>query len=485
MSLKIFVNHPPDTPLQTNQIVNGYVEAHYKKPEHRDLIQQILLKFYGRSKVHITRTQQSHNGQNSRTQTYHYHSKALLFSHYHRLNNPTWSPAPSRRGEDGGVLTFPFSFRIPTHAEGQDPGTTTAHRAHVFDPHENFPGSVGYDPPGRVPPPLPLPDTLYEVSARYDHRIRAEACVRYTLNADCPQLKAGASRLWMGSVDESVDLNIINPATVSPHSINWSRLAFEDVIRSNLLLPADDRPKMGIRNRMSAVFKKDRLPWCSFCITLQMPDTLWVDRPADAALPIHLNIRRVGSGAGERRKSDAGSNPPPSPIPPESKPTYLPNQETLSSYPTPQFSGSSPQDFSIPTPQINLTSLTLKVVYYMAVRGAGVSSSSHGGYGYEMSDHYGGRSYAMADYYGGRTYELADYVTIFDWKAGKKRPQVEVPVGDDVWFDLGQQMGITYGAMRGSSRDHGFGGLQGEFRTPNMTRSFGIEWSMKLEGVEE
>jgi hypothetical protein len=462
MSLKIFVNHPPEVPLQTNQLVDGYVEAHYKKAEHKDLIQQIILKFYGRSKVHIIRTQQSHNGQNSSTHTFHHHSKALLFAHYHRLNNPNWSPPASRRGEDGGILTFPFSFRIPTHAEPQDPPTTDAHRAHVFDPREGFPGSVGYDPPGQVPPAAPLPDSLYEVSVRYDSRIRAEASVRYTLNAECPQLQAGASRLWMGNVDESVDLNIINPASLAPQNIQWVRFGFEDVIRSYDLLPSDDRPKIGFRDRMSAVFKKDCLPWCAFHVALQLPDTLWVDRPSDAPLPLHLSVKRVASGAGERRRSDAGHEQPPTPMPAATR-MPLPNQETLSAYPSTQSSLIGPQDPTIPTPQLTLTYFTLKLNYFMAVRGAELSTSS----------------------YGGRTYELTDDVTFFDWKASKKQPQVEIPVDDDAWFDLGQRMGITYGHMKTAAGYNGFGGLQGEFRTPNLTRSFGIEWTMKFEGVEE
>lgn len=464
MSLHIFIHRSSPAPLQANELVTGYVEVHCKRAEQKDLVRQVLLKFYGRSKVQIIRTQHRQAGQRQRTQTLRFHSKALLCSQYHRLDNPSFSPPASRRGEDGGILTFPFSFRIPTHAEPQDPATTEAHRANVFTPRDCFPGSVGYDPPGRVPPPVPLPDSIPELTAHYDYQVKVQASIRYTLHVECPELKAGASRLWMGSVDESVDLDIINPATLAPHAVQWMSLSFEDTIRTFNLFPEDQRPKLGFRDRMSSVFKKDRLPWCAFHLALQAPSTLWLDGPNDAPLPLHLLVRRVASGAGasaERRKSDASSQQQ-QPSSTDGSSYTSKGQEKLS----PSTNPTAPNDPSILTPPLHITSFTLRVSYNMALRGAEASPSS----------------------WGGRTYELTDHANVCDWAAGKKQPRVEVPLSDheDRWLDLGRELGITYGHMKAAAaNDARFGGLQGDFATPNLARRFGLEWCLKVEGLDE
>lgn len=458
MSLKIYLDRSEGAPITTNEPVTGHIELHLKKAEQKDAINQILLTFYGRSKVRIEKSEQSANGTSQST---YYDSKALLFSDHYRLDNATFSPPASRRGEDGGILTFPFSFQVPEYAEPLTEPVIKEHNAHIFRPTGPFPATLGHDPPGSFQVPPRLPDTVPELYARFDSHFSATASVRYTLHAECPELKAGASRLWQGNVDEQVDLPISNPTTSLPaQPVQWKRLAHEDAVRSLRLLPSHQDGRLTFRENMRSFFKKDRLPWCRFRMTIQMPDLLWLDRPDDQPLPILLNVRRVACGTGaERRKSDAGStSTTDQPLSPTLEKAGLRNGADEK-----KASLVDPEEEDMPTPPLYLKAVQLSYVSYTALRGADERINKNGG----------------------KTWNMLQTATFCDWEeTDKKQRRVEVPVGPDTWFDLGSNLGITWGTWKTVCQSSKFGGMQGEFRLANLIRSFGMEWDIKMEGAD-
>ncbi|ETN46484.1 uncharacterized protein HMPREF1541_00669 [Cyphellophora europaea CBS 101466] len=470
MSIKIYVKGYDGTALPTGSLCEGHIEVHFKKAEHKDTIKQVLVNFYGRSKARITREERRSNGSNgTRTVYHHYDSKCLLFNHHYPLDNPTFSPPLSRRGEDGGILIFPYSFRIPTHAEPQDPYSTESRGAQVLNPSGPFPGTLGYDPPGYEQPPLPLPDSCDNFYTRIDSRFQAEASVRYTIHAICPQLKAGASRLWMGEVDEKADINIINPVSLPAQLIQWKRLAHEDAIRTLRLLPFHQTNRLSFRENVRSVFKKDRLPWCSFRMTMAAPDILWLDRPSDQPLPISLSIERIGSGEGSassHRASSTSDAGPPSPLPAKAGASPPDNKNSLSPYPSHQSPSPSPA-LEFPTPPIYLKRLTLNLITTTLLRGSDPKPTS----------------------YGGQTYEAVGASPIWEWRADKANPMIELHAnGIDTAtapFELGRELGITWAALHRAAAAKYFGGLQSEFVVPNLHRSFGIDWELRLECAGE
>src|SRR5262245_59791142 len=107
MSVRIVFYAPPGKVFPCSSLVRGHVEVHIKDASQASSIDRLNLKFYGRAKAVIA--------DGTTKNTTYYNSKALLFSHHYTLTDPpTFTIAPSRRGEDGGTLSFQFEIRVPT-----------------------------------------------------------------------------------------------------------------------------------------------------------------------------------------------------------------------------------------------------------------------------------------------------------------------------------------------------------------------------------
>ncbi|KIV89285.1 hypothetical protein PV10_08863 [Exophiala mesophila] len=466
MSVKIFVDGFDGRPIPTNSIVKGEIQVKISKTEQRNNVTRVFLNFYGRSKVKITRRQQTNNFRSSHQHrhqsqytTYVYESKCLLFTHHHILDQSTFQIAASRRGEDGGTLVFPFEFRIPTHSEPQPPPSIDSHNSNCFQPSGCFPGSLGYDPPHKVPPPQPLPDTMNSFSDSQFSNESATASVRYTLRATVPDLSGGARKLFgvLGPAESVVDLPLYNPAGPPQNPIQPQHLAYEDVVRSLRLLPSHQTTKLSFREQMRSVMKKDRLPWLAVGITFQAPEVLWLDLPPDTTLPFAINVRRLAGGIGET----TGLPPPTSPLPAPVNDPYEKDEKgrRLEKVPPPE---NSHPDY-VPTPQIFLKRLRVNLVAHTALRGG--------------EDRFNG--------YGPRHFDSLIAVPMFEFKASRSTPQIEVAVSDSEWLDIGAVLGVTYQHLTSAATESGIGGITGEFLIPNIWRRWGIDWDMRFECADK
>ena len=69
---------------------------------------------------------------------------------------------------------------------------------------------------------------------------------------------------------------------------------------------------------------------------------------------------------------------------------------------------------------------------------------------------------------------------IFSYKPkAKDSPLIEMLIGDDQWFNVGR-LGVNWGHLLEIRSLDRFG-LVGDFVTPNMVRTYGIEWDIRLE----
>jgi hypothetical protein len=237
--------------------------------------------------------------------------------------------------------------------------------------------------------------------------------------------------------------------------MQYKTLGHQDTIRTMRLLHSHQEKRMSFRDNMRSIFKKDRLPWLAFGIVFQAPHLLWLDQAAETKLPFSLGVRRLAGGIGET------TGPPPLPMP------GVPCDEK--GRPLDPAAAAAADDYMknnsghIPTPKVFLKSLKLKLVAHTALRG-----------GY---DRFSG--------YGPKRFEGITPVTFFKFKASSSTPQLELPVGDHAWTDLGAALGATLGDLRVAGSEAGLGGITGEFLTPNVWRRYGIEWDMRLECAEE
>lgn len=479
MSVQIFVDAFDGRPVPTNSIVKGEIQVKIGKLEQRATVSRVLLNFYGRSKVNITRREHvnnfrySHNnryelngpftqqprpyGSQTQTRTVVYTSKCLLFTHHYVLDQSAFQIAASRRGEDGGTLSFPFEFRIPTHSEPQPPPSLDSYNSNCFQASGCFPGSLGYDPPHKIPPPQPLPDTVNNFDDNHMTNERGTASVRYTLRATVPQLSGGTRKLFgvLGPAESVVDIPLYNPAGPPQNPIQYQHLAYEDVVRTLRLLPSHQTTKLSFREQMRSVMKKDRLPWFAVVITFQAPDILWLDRPPDTTLPFAVNVRRLAGGVGD------ATGPPPSPLP---IPRIQSNEKDEKGRPLDhaQHSDNNHPDY-VPTPPVFLKRLQVNLVAHTALRGG--------------DDRFSG--------FGPKHFDGLTTVPLFEFKASRSTPQVEVAVSDSEWLDLGAVLGVTYRHLESAAAESGIGGLTGEFLTPNIWRRWGIDWDMRLECADK
>lgn len=502
MSLKIYVDHYDGTPVPTNTTLTGTIAVQLRKAEQRSEITQIQLVFYCRSKVDITRTRQTGAGNNRHTTHEYYHSKCILFSHSYTLTSSSFQPAASRRGEDGGTLHFPFSVHIPTHAEPVPPNVTEVHRGDVLGYSDMFPGTLGYDPPHAVQPPMPLPDTMLDFrdDVTNSYRVDAKAQVRYTLRAEAPGLSS-PSKLWMGDAEEDCDIAVFNPVSFpTAPLVNYNQMCYDETIRTMRLLPSHGKEhRLSFRENMRSVFKKDKLPFMTLRLGMSVPDTLWLDSPADAPLPIFLNVQRLLASLGEIDPSASGSKSrsrsrsrgdDEAPVPPTDLnwDNKAPNAKSAYLAPPNQLPQQLPD--GIPDPEVHLTRLTLTLTAHTSLRGNHPSPSS----------------------IGGQTMQAATSVRIFEWRASKSSPQIPLvllptqstpppppPISNpasstgnnsDVWLNIGTTLNLTTAHLHSAGQASGVGAnsdgsLQGAFLLPNLAREWSVSWEVRVEVAGE
>ncbi|KAH8176215.1 hypothetical protein LIA77_04633 [Sarocladium implicatum] len=451
MSVEIYVDGFNGRPMPTGSLVRGRVRVKLSKPEQAQSVHQVLFAFYGHSSVQLTRREQVHSAigssnssraSQSHWRTIPYESDCLLFNHrqilaQHSLQMPA-------AGDDLAV-EFPFKVRIPTHAEPQTPESLQGHGCQPFHEADCFPGSLGYYPPSQVPRPQPLPDSFVNYEAMIhqssDVNTRGNADVLYTLHATVPEL-AGSSRWIFGSSgppETTVDIPLVNPVSLTPRPVQYKTVGANDTIRTLRLLPGSDDKRRSFRDSMRSIFKKDSLPWLNLGFVFKGPELLFLDQPDGTLLPFSFGVRRLAGGVGE---------------------VTGPSQLTYDEKGRPIDPGHIDH---IPTPPVYLKSLKLKLVAHTVLRA-----------GY---DHYGSQ--------GPRRFETFTAVTFFKYKASSSAPQIELPVGQHTFTDLGRSLGANMGDLWSADSDAGLGGLTGEFLTPNVWRRWGVEWDVKVVCAEE
>ncbi|KAL2208032.1 hypothetical protein CC79DRAFT_1368887 [Sarocladium strictum] len=469
MSVQVYVNGFDGRPVPTGSHLTGYVRVKCKKPEQARAITQVLFAFYGRSSVHITRRKlvtrmeySSHDrferhyrplqprqvGPRSHWETSYYTSDCLLFSHRQVLVQSN-SQIPVA-GDDCAV-DFPFEVRVPTHSEPQPPDNLEGHNCECFSASGCFPGSLGYDPPGKTTQPQPLPDSIYSFEDRLIENTEGTAQVRYTMHAIAPELSGGGRWIFGSSspAENSVDISLYNPVSMPPTPIQYKTLGHQDTVRTMRLLQDNQNKRLSLRDNMRSIFKKDKLPWLALGLVFQAPELLWIDQPAETKLPFSIGVRRLAGGVGE------ATGPPPQPMP------GVPCDEK--GRPLDPAAAAAADDFMrnnpihVPTPKVYLKSLKLKLVAHTALRG-----------GY---DRFSG--------FGPKRFEGITPITFFKYKTSS--PTFELPVGDNAWLDLGQALDATLGPLRQAGGESGLGGITGEFLTPNVWRRYGVEWDLRLD----
>ncbi|KPI38692.1 uncharacterized protein AB675_5934 [Cyphellophora attinorum] len=529
MSIRIFVNNydPNTTVLPTNTTLTGYIEVTIRNASHRASLTQLPLVFYGRSKATMTYSESTGTGNDHRTHKHYFSSKALLFSHSYTLTNPTFTPAASRRGEDGGILTFPFSCLIPTHTEPCPPETTDLHRAHVLNPRPPiFPGSLGYDPPGTGLPSAPLPDTCLDF---HDHISNASsttcsASIRYSLKTEAPGVST-KSKLWMGDAEERADVAIYNPISFpsGPQpQISFCEVRYEATARSLRLLASHGKEaqrRLSFRESMRSVFQKGKLPFVTLGLRMSVPDVLMLDGPDDQPIPIRIGVARLAAGVGgeyagsddEKGSRSRSRSPTPNPsatqgwdssngydnkdpMQQQQPPTIQGQSSQYSTRPNekvqyPQYLSPNPglqpqrhQDDQIPNPAIRLTRLTLSLVSLNSLRGNASDPTN---------DPLGTEYHSNPRYHPNMTFVSFKSAPVFDWEPSKDpSQQVFLRVSSDQqqdYIDIGQVLGITTSDLRaagGNVRAIGAnsdGSLQAGFSTPNWSREWMLEWEVRVE----
>ena len=503
MSLRIFVNdYHESMPLPVNTTVTGYIQVALRKAKQQARVTQIPLVFFGHIRTDIC--YESGCGQNRTTERYS--SKSLLFSHSYILTKPAFKSAPSRRGEDGGTLTFPFQFLIPKHAEGVPRALTEVEHGPRDD---EFPGSVGYDQPDRKCPPFPLPDTMKEFHAYTANasETTARATVRYTIQAKPPGLSS-VSKLWMEKAEDQCDILIFNPVSFpyTPPQVRYKTLRYMQTVRSMRLLASHkDQNHLSFRENMRRVFKKDKLPYRTLGLSLAVPDTLLWDVPGEQPLSIFINIQRLASGVidAETDNVDVKSSQLSSRSDSKS-PHLLPYDDTkrdkqshtyapanskekhhylgpLSQLPGPTLD-SGPLE-AIPNPDIHLSRLTLNLVSHTSLRGSEPNTKIRSGMTYEC--HTSALLYAFRPRRGDAAY-LVPIRSPLSVSLHPSSQNSSKTTASDGWLDLGPLLGITHGHLHtigqhaksiGMNTD---GSLQGEFVTPNLRRSWGLEWDLRV-----
>ena len=451
MSVEIYIEGFSGRPLPTGSLVRGRVRVKLKKPEQAQTVNQVLFAFYGHSTVRLTRRELVRYGQlgNNRPggsrnewRTRYYESDCLLFSHRQVLVQPsTHMPAA---GEDI-ALDFPFEIRVPTHSEPQPPDSLQGHVCEPFAESGCFPGSLGYLPPGQVPDPQPLPDSLVNfddtVNESSEVNTNGTADVLYTMHATVPELP-GSSRWIFGSSgppETTINVPLVNPVSLPPRPIVYKTLGQQDTVRTLRLLPSNNDKRLSFRDNMRSIFKKDRLPWLTLGLVFKGPELLFLDQSPGTTLPFSFGVRRLAGGVGD--------------VTGPSQLTYDENGRPL-----------DPNHIDhVPTPPVFLKSLKLKLVSHTVLRGG----------------------YDRLSGYGPRRFEVVTPVTFFKYKASSSTPQIELSVGEHTWTDLGQGLGAKLGDLVSVGSEPGLGGITGEFLTPNVWKRWGVEWDVRVVCADE
>ena len=293
MSLRIFVHASSATAFPTGGRIQGHVELDLKFASQKETIKVVNLSFSCCSNIRISRRESTSTGTGITTATRHYPSKAVLFWKTSSLANPAFQAPASRRGEDGGTLSWEFQVPIPSYPEPLHPEVINELDGDTFQMAGPFPASFGYDPAMQC---LPLPDAMMTFSCTAGPSTSISGSTRYVLHAEVPGLSSGFKSLWIGNKDTEVDVPVLNQGlNLNAAPIRWNKLAYEETIRTLRLLPSHTDAKLSFREKTRNIFQKSSLPSMDFRLSFTAPDILLLDRPTEPPMPFSLNIQRCSA----------------------------------------------------------------------------------------------------------------------------------------------------------------------------------------------
>ena len=462
MPLRIVFHNPSQGPYTTGSLVQGHLELDIKRAAQQDELKQINLYFSCRSKIRITRV----TGAGNNRRTHYYNCKSVLFSRSYVLENSTFEIAGSRRGEDGGVLHFPFEFMVPAYAEGVSPEKMQLHSADALPPSGTWPGTAAYF--DHEPMSQPLPDSLpnFHLIGMIS-RISLDGSVTYKVRAEVPNLGAGWKSLWIGKLDEDVFLPVRNlhHRREIVEQIQWHSQSFREEVRTLRLLPTHADGNLSFRERTRSIFKKSALPSLGLEMTFSAPQTLFLDGPEQDPLPFFLSASRTTSGAGDSLSPTTVS---------------LDDKNSVSE---------SGEAYDIPTPKVYLNRLAVTLMSHSQIR---TNPST--------------RRYMDP----GEAEGFAEY-EIFEYKYQKEEgSKIELPLsscsnttpayppekvglhsptvtqtltgsssatsGTGQQWSAGESLGVNHAMLQALGA-----GVVPDFATPNLARTYLLQWEVRVE----
>lgn len=425
MSVRILIDERSSGIFSPGQQIQARVEVALKTAAQRETINQVNLSFRGQSKITI----KVETGTGDSKSTSYYYSTAFLFYRALTLTSPSYQPPASRRGEDGGTLTWHFQMEIPERIEPVHPDLVKTYKGDIFQPdnEKGFPGSLEFQY-------QPLPDSLPHFSSSRGPSKDIYGGLQYLLNAEVVGLPAGIKGLWIGNKDVEYEIQVRNSGPHVPMQIQWQTLTEDTTVRSLLLLPSHSDGHLTFREKTRSIFKKSSLPSIELALTFSMPETLLLDLPAAEELPFRINVRRV---------ADLPKN------------TKIPDEKES-------------RESNIPNPEVFLKKLELSLVAINTVRTPGIVPGS-GVLGSRWAK--------------GPTHhhEVAERSACFCSCKPKRKeePMCEIDVGHG-WFDIGARLNVCAGDLAQLAEVPRYG-LVEDFTTPNLSRRYRLDWDIRLE----
>jgi hypothetical protein len=367
--------------------VSGRVELTADKEQS---VACISVLFTGRCKVKLTQTERYTNNAlvqaeirndepvmlNSQMRIYTSRSRAYYFAYNSNLaENTVYQP---------GTYSWPFSFRVPNHAEQVSTATLSTLNLEA-DEFQSLPPWKGS---GEPPQYHRLPESL-EYSDHASGNLHVdEANIEYKLVSKLIHDKA-SYHLFSGNQEAMVDLTLRHPPEIA--NLGLEERSQDCIIKSLRVLPEHADGHLSFREKTHSLFHKADLPAVAFKVAISFPRAIPLPSKTGGiseTLPFSISLTRV-------------------------------KVQSVSASGTSQLLG---QD--IPTPRVTLKKLRLRLVATTCVRDSGINQSAH--------------SVAPEE-----TFDLFDE----SMKCGAGRENIDIP-SSGAWVDLGHELGISFQTLK-------------------------------------